>query len=360
MPEPLDPQKYHIMSDKTKKNLLIIALLVVFIVLPLLSVFYYRLAITRPSPLDKEISFEIKNGQGVPEIAQNLYKAGAVNSEFLFSLYVFLNKFDRNIQAGVYTLRAGAPIVELAQQFQHGVNDTRITFIEGWRVEEFARVASKQFEKIDYDEFVRKASKYEGYLFPDTYYFAKDIREDEMIARLTATFDTKTKDLFSADKLAQSGLTKEQVVTLASIVEREVDNDADRKVVAGILLNRIKSGELLGADATTQYAVARKYLCGEDRMTENVCTTSIEEINQFNWWPKDLTQDDLALDNPFNTRKVNGIPPHPISSPSLASINAVLDPQQTDYLFYITDKRGTTHFSKTLEEHNANIAEFLQ
>jgi UPF0755 protein len=360
MPDPLDPQKFHIMSDKTRKKLVIVSVVFAFVIFPLLALQYYKIAINRPSQLDKEINFEIKSGEGVAVIGENLYKAGALNSEFLFSLYVFLNKFDRNIQAGVYTIPAGTSVVELAQLFQHGVNDRRITFIEGWRVEEFARVAAKQFEKIDYNEFVRKAAQYEGYLFPDTYYFEKDIREDDMIARLTQTFDTKTKNILTEANLSASGLSKVQAITLASIVEREVDNDKDRKLVAGILLKRFKSNELLGADATTQYAVAQRYLCGPERMAQNMCTTSQEEINQFNWWPKELTQEDLDQENPFNTRKLAGIPPHPISNPGLASLEAVIRPDFSDYNFYLTDDKGITHYAKTLDEHNSNIAEFLR
>jgi UPF0755 protein len=360
MLEPLDPQKYHIMSDKTKKNLLIVSLVFVFVVLPVLFTQYYKLAINRPSQLDREITFEIKNGEGITEVAENLYRDGAVNSEFLFSLYVFLNKQDRNIQAGVYTIRAGTPIAELAQLFQHGQNDMRITFIEGWRVEEFARAAAKQFDKIDYTEFVRKAAQYEGYLFPDTYYFVPDTREDDMIERLTQTFDEKTKDLLSPANVARTGLTKEQIVTVASIVEREVDKEEDRRVVAGILINRYKNNEILGADATTQYIVAQNYLCGDERTALDVCTTSLEAIEEFNWWPKSLTVADLNLDNPFNTRKVLGIPPHPISSPGLSAISAVVNYQDTEYSYYLTDKYGNTHYAKTLDEHNANIAEFLQ
>lgn len=360
MSDPLDPQKFHIISEPLKKKLIIAGTLLVLIVLPIFIYFYYNLAINRSSQLDTEVSFEIKSGEGVAEIAKNLYQKNAVNSEFLFSLYVFLNRLDTNIQAGMYTLRAGTSLTALVEQFKHGVNDTKITFIEGWRVEEFARVANKQFAKIDYAEFVNKASQYEGYLFPDTYYFETDVREDGMIAKLRENFDEKTKELLTPVNLQRSGLTKEQVVTLASIVEREVSNDEDRAIVAGILLARFKEGMALGADATTQYAVAPSILCGKDATDTGICATPLEEINNFNWWPKNLTQENLDINSPFNTRKVVGLPPHPISNPSLSAINAVVNFKETSFVYYLTDKLGITHYAKTLDEHNANIVKYLQ
>lgn len=360
MTEPLDPQKYHIMSESTKKKLIILSVLFTIIVLPIFIYFYYNLAINRPSQLDTEISFEIKRGEGVAEIAQNLRQKNAVNSEFLFSLYVFLNKLDTNIQAGEYALKAGTPLIALVEQFQHGVNEAKITFIEGWRVEEFARAANRQFEKIDYTEFVKKAAPYEGYLFPDTYYFDKDVREDDMVARLRENFEEKTKNILQPEILKRSGLTKEQVVILASIIEREVSGDEDRLIVAGILLSRFKVGMSLGADATIQYAVAPSILCGKDATTSGICATPLEEIDDFNWWPKNLTQENLDFESPFNTRKVAGLPPQPISNPSLSAINAAVNFKETNYVYYLTDKLGVTHYAETLDEHNTNIVKYLQ
>jgi UPF0755 protein len=360
MVEPLDPKKYHVMPENLKKKLLIIGSVFVLVVAPILGYIYYNIAINRPSQLDTEVNFEIKRGEGIAEIAKNLHQKNAVNSEFLFSFYVFLNKLDTNIQAGSYVLRAGTPLVGLVEQFQHGVNDTRITFLEGWRVEEYARVANAQFEKIDYNEFVKKAAPYEGYLFPDTYYFETDVREDDMITRLRENFDTQTADLLTPAKLQRSGLTKEQVVILASIVEREVNTEEDRPIVAGLLLARFREGMSLGADATTQYAVAPGILCGNDAATTGMCATPLEEINDFNWWPKNLTQENLDFDSPYNTRKVAGLPPRPISNPSLSAIDAVVNFKETNYVYYLTDNYGVTHYAVTLDEHNANIAKYLQ
>jgi UPF0755 protein len=360
MPEPLDPQKYHILSDSNKKKLTALGFVFILILLPIFGYFYYNTAVHRPSQLDKELIFEIKRGDSVLDIARNLYQQSAVNSEFLFSLYVFLNRNDSNVQAGIYTIKAGTPIIELIKQFQHGVNDQKITFIEGWRVEEFARLANKSFAKIDYSSFVQKAGSYEGYLFPDTYYFDKEIQEDQMIELLRATFDDKTKKILTDENLKRSGLTKEQAVILASIVEREVNNDLDRPIVAGILLKRFQENMRIDADATTQYAVAPLYLCGKNSLNYAICAAPLEEIAQFSWWPKTLSQADLDYDSPFNTRKNLGLPPKPISNPGLSAIDAIINSKDDGYLYYLTDEYGKTHYAKTLEEHQANIIEFLQ
>lgn len=358
MPDPLDPQKFHIMSSKTKKALFIGFLFVVFIVIPFISFFYYKFAVTRPSQTDKEITFEITSGEAVPQIASNLSKLQAINSEFLFSLYVLLNKYDRNIQAGTYVIPAGTSIEQLAELIQHGVSDKKVTFIEGWRVEEYARAATKVYPKIDYTDFVRKAAPFEGYLFPDTYLFNDEITEEGLIEHLRSNFDMRTKDILREDKLSRTGLTKEQVIILASIVEREVNREEDRPLVAGILLKRLREGMRIDADATTQYAVATNYLCGN--VQNGICAPSLEDIFKFNWWPKDLTVTDLDSDSPFNTRKVAGLPPRPISNPSWSAIDSVVNYQESDYYYYLTDKYGIAHYAKTLKEHEANIAIYLQ
>ncbi len=359
MSEALDPNRYHIVGPITKKKFIIAGLLVVFILLPAFLVYYYNLAIHRPSQMDKEITFEIKSGESTPEIATNLMQKNAINSEFLFSLYVFINKLDRNIQAGAYTIPVGTSLVDLVEAFQHGTKDVKLTFIEGWRMEQYGLLAAGKLGKVGYNDFVNKASEFEGYLFPDTYYFNEETQEDALINKLRETFDTKTKDLFTSDKLQKSGLTREQVVILASIVEREANKEEDRPIVAGVLIARFKQGLRLDADATTQYAVVPMYLCTISP-PNSFCAPALEELTGFNWWQKNLSQADLEFDSKYNTRKYEGLPPRPISNPSLSAIKAVIDYRESDYLYYLTDKAGVTHYAKTLEEHDTNVAKFLQ
>jgi UPF0755 protein len=355
MVDELDPTKYHILTPKKKKIIVICSILFFLIIVPITSFFYYKIAVNRPSQTGKEITLEIGSGDSVFEIASTLGDRGAINSPFLFVLYVFLNRSELSIQAGTYTIKAGTPLVELVSQLSHGTNDITVTFIEGWRVEEFARLAAKTLPKIDYSSFVNAAAGLEGYLFPDTYFISKDTNEVEIVKLLKDTFDSKTEGLLSPDDIIKSGFSKEQLVTLASIVEREVSNETDRPIVAGILIKRFREGMKLDADSTVQYAVAQKRLCEGS----GYCIPTLEQYMELNWWPNDLTSEELKIESLYNTREKIGLPPGPISSISLSALQAIIKPQITPYYYYLTDVSGVTHYARTLAEHNVNIATYL-
>ncbi len=357
MPDPLDPEKFHILTNAKRRLLMILLCIVVVFILPAGGYFYYNFALSRPSQLDKSLNFEIKKGSSVTTISTDLFKNGAINSDFLFNVYVVSNGFDKNIQAGLYNIQPGTSIKDLVQLFQHGVTDKRITFLEGWRVEEYAREASRVFPNIDFDDFVTKAKPYEGMLFPDTYYFREDVEEDEIVQSLRSTFDDKTKTILSPDAISKTGMTKQQILTFASIVEREVSKPEDRPVVAGILIKRWREGMKIDADATTQYAVADSKLCGGTAVS--TCAVKAEDIYKFNWWDQNLNQQDLECDSQYNTRKYVGLPPAPISSAGLSAIDAVINNVQTNYYFYLTDKQGITRYATTIDQHNQNVAKYL-
>ncbi|HNS71202.1 MAG TPA: endolytic transglycosylase MltG [bacterium] len=357
MSEPLDPKKYHVINEEGKRNIIFVSLLFILVLSPLLMYGYYKFAVYRPSQTDKEITLEIKKGQGVFEIADSLYQHDAINSKFLFLIYVYVNRLDDDIQAGVYTIKAGSNVVEITEQLLHGMDDVRITFLEGWRIEEFAREANSKLEDVDYKKFISEAQQYEGYLFPDTYFLTRDIQIPELVSTLRDTFNEKTKDILTSANLERAGLTKEQAVILASIVEREVKSDEDRKIVAGILIKRWKENLKLDADATTQYATAYQKSC----LAKDYCAAEapIKDEKNITWWPSSLSNEDLQNDSPYNTRKNTGLPPSPISSVSISSLSAVLNSRSSDYYYYLNDMEGNTHYARTLEEHNVNIQKYL-
>ena len=355
MSEDIDPEKYHVMTPKKKKILTIVLLVLFFVVIPIFSFFYYKAAVFRPSQTSKEANFEIKSGDSIFEIASMLYDDEAINSEFLFILYVFLNKPNVNVQAGTYKIPAGTSLVDLVNEISHGRNDTSITFLEGWRVEQYGIVASQNLPKVDYQRFVEMAKPHEGYLFPDTYFFNRDSEEEDVLEKLTETFEDKTKDALTKDNLEKAGLTKEQAVIFASLVEREVSNEEDRPIVAGILIKRWRENMKLDVDATTQYSVVPTRLC----KGQTFCVPSMEDVSDFNWWPKDLTEEDLKIENPYNTRVNVGLPPTPICNPGLSAILSVLNYENSPYYYYLTSKDGTTYYARTISEHNQNIAKYL-
>lgn len=334
----VDEKKFHKLDPKKKYLYLSMVGIVVLIILPVLSYLYYSAALTRPAQSDLEKVFVIEKGESASSIAQRLYNEGLVNSKILFNFYLLANNLQSKLQAGTYTIPAGYSVKNLTVLFQQGRSDTKITFLEGWRVEEVAQAAAAKFSNVTYQRFVDVGKDYEGQLFPDTYEFSADANEETIIDAMRFNFTARTQTVVTDAALAKAGLTKEQVLILASILEREVQTNEDRKIVAGILLKRLKEGMTLGTDATTQYAVAPK---GNE------------------WWPRNLTVEDLASPSPYNTRKITGLPPAPICSPGLSAIMAVVESQDSPYYYYLTDAQGITHFAKTLDEHNKNIYKFL-
>jgi len=358
MSDELDPNKYYVLDDK-KRKILYIGLSVLFgIVSPILILIYYRLAINRPSQTSDEHTIELRSGSGITEIASDLYEKDVINSRMLFVIHVVVNHLEKDIQAGFYTIPAGTSLRELVSILGHGTDDISITFIEGWRVEEFALAASEKFDDVDYEDFVGLALPYEGYLFPDTYSFSSDVTVEEMIDSLRDTFELKTEDILTEDALSKIGLTKKDVVILASLVEREVADVYDRPLVAGILIKRLGEDTVLGVDATIQY-YASILRAGCELSYPSMCTRE-ELAREIDWWPYSLTTEELDYDSEYNTRKYPGLPPAPISSVSISALEAVLNYKETPYNFYLTDSEGITHFSETLLEHEKNVNLYLR
>ena len=355
--EEIDPNKFHVLSGTTKKLIVVATAILVLIIIPLGGYSYYKFAINRPNQTSKEITYEIKKGASIIEIGEELQQLGAVNSPALLGLYVKTTKSDKNIQAGTYVIPAGTNMIDLVKMFEHGTNDKFITFIEGWRIEEFALEAAKNFKGIDYEDFVEQAKNSEGLLYPDTYSFNVEVTEEEMIKRLRDTFDQKARDILTENALAAAGLTYEQAIVFASLVERESFDDGERGVIAGILINRWKGEELVGADATTQYIAA--LLRANCSLASDKACPKEDTAPNINWWPTDLTVYELEYDSPYNTRAVVGLPPKPISGFGLSALKAVVYHEVTDYKYYLHDNEGNIHLAETNEDHVANKQLYL-
>jgi len=335
-----------------KKHLKYFGIIIAVLILlsPLFFWWYYNAALNRQNypeetiakspniPLEADVI--IPSGATTDEISDLLYKKDLINSKTLFKLYLL--QTQKTIKAGHYRVPFTIDVKDLVEAFQKGTFDIRLTFLEGWRVEEYADYITKQFnDPILGKEFLTIAKPFEGYLFPDTYFMPKLSSAQLLLGTLKANFDERTKNIRAdytlKSKGKTSGLSFADTINLASILEREVANGADRSVVAGILIKRIENGWPLDADATVQYAVA----------------------SPENWWPSKITQDGLDKDSPYNTRKNQGLPPTPICNPGLAAISAASAPVSSEYWFYLSGKDGKTHFAKTIEEHNQDIVLYL-
>lgn len=292
-------------------------------------------------PVDKYSNdskiFVVKRGESLSSIANNLADQKLIRNKIVFYLVVKRLEIERNIQAGDFRLSAAMNVYDIAKALTHGTLDVWLTIIEGTRKEEIAQVVSQSLN-IPEAEFLKYAR--EGYLFPDTYLLPKDATAVAVMKIFADNFDRRFNSDLRA-KAVKKGLSVDQVVTLASLVEREARFAGDRQKVASVLLRRLKEGIKLDVDATVQYALGY-------------------QADDKSWWKKELTQDDLAVVSPYNTYKNAGLLPGPIANPGLASIQAVVEADPNNpYLYYVSDKSGHLHFAKTLEEHNENIRKYV-
>lgn len=300
--------------------------------------FWWKDAISAVNPADTIPKiFVVRRGEGVKSVAARLASEGFIRSPTGFFLLIKSMGIERDLQAGDYRLNPAMDAATLARELTHGTLDVWVTTLEGWRVEEIAAKLTKELD-IPESEFVKVAR--EGYMFPDTYLVPRDATVGAVAALFTSTFDKKVDEAMRADA-KKIGLTFPEVLTLASIVEREGRTDDDRPVIARILLKRLKADWPLQADATLQYALG--YQAGEKT-----------------WWKKNLFDEDKKVTSLYNTYLHPGLPPGPIANPGLGSIKAVIYPKETDYWYYLHDPEGGVHYAKTLEEHNANSAKYLQ
>ncbi len=281
-----------------------------------------------------EQSFVITKGQGLNEIADNLKNKDLIRSTSSFKNYAKQNGLDAKVQPGTFKLSPSMSSQEIAIAITNQPLDNWVTLLEGWRVEEMAEKLNQQ-GLAQSAEFIKKAK--EGYMFPDTYLIPKDYSVDQIVDLLRSTFEQKfTPEL--RKKIRAQGLTEEQGIILASIVEREARSSEVRRQVASILLKRFKIDMGLNADATIQYALGY-------------------QPEEKTWWKKRILYEDLEIESPFNTYIHVGLPPKPIANPSLSSIEAVADADaKTPYLYYFHDSKGNSYYGRTLEEHNENVA----
>ncbi len=313
---------------------------------------------TDPRP----VCFNVNRGDNATTIGANLQQQGFVKDGDLFRKYARYYGLDEKLQAGIYSLRKTLTIPEIAQSLTDvGRNTVNFQVIEGKRIEEIAESIDHvnpplSFTGSDFltlvgpgaashsaiaNDFTTRAGipqghSLEGFLFPDTYTLPACAQADELVKRMLDNFDARVTTQMRSDAQAQ-GLTLYQAITLASIVEREAVVATERPTIASVYLNRLRLPMTLDADPTVQYAIGNK----RDPNT---------------WWPQITSQDYQQVNNPYNTYKNQGLPPGPIANPGLSSIQAVLKPQTTPYLYFRASCNGdgTHKFAVTFQEQQAN------
>jgi len=327
----------------------------------------------------REVTFVVESGESVSQVADELYRVGLISDAAVFRRLVQYHGADASIAAGVYALRPNMTMKEIMDGLQHGrIATTTITIPEGWRSEEVAALLDESgiVPAEGFLEVVRggvsaldttgasstsdtsegsSAARFgfladrpegspaglEGFLFPDTYQFPKDSEATRVVDIMLQNWERRVStDL--REKAAARGMTVYEVMTLASIVEREAVVDDERPTIAGVYLNRLAREMRLEADPTVQYAL------GQDPETGR-------------WWVSLSTEQVQNTDSPYNTYRVGGLPPGPICNPGLAAIQAVVNPEPTDYLYFVANKRagdGSHVFALTFDEHVGNVQQY--
>lgn len=341
-----------------RKVLAALLSLVVVAVIAAAGAGYYVLEQLKPAESGAETEFTIAPGTTSAGIANILEENGLIRNALIFSYYLKYKNIGTGFQAGTYRMAPGTEIKDIIARLNAG--DTveeetiRVTIPEGYTVRQAtaalvqagfseeallevlndpAAFADTPIRAADIPESDQYRFRMEGYLFPETYEFRLDISAEDAVRRIAAELDRKLAGL-PADwesQLETLGRSFHEIMTIASLIEREVVADAERALVAGVIYNRLEKGMPLQIDATVQYL--------------------------FDEQKERLYEKDLQIESPYNTYLNSGLPPGPIASPGFASIQAALYPEPSEYYFYVTKKDGTGehYFGKTYDEHLKNI-----
>jgi UPF0755 protein len=288
----------------------------------------------------EKIEFNVPKGQSISRIGERLTEVGIMKHPLVFRLMVMKLHAEQKIQAGQFALTPSMTPEEVVTEMTKGVDDVKVTLLEGWRREEMGeKLAELDLPEFDLDEFLKLTEDKEGFLFPDTYQIQRNFTTKQVVSLLENTFEKKVEKGLAED-IKDSGKSLKEVITMASLIQREAKGEEQMKVVSGVLWKRVEINMALNVDATLQY------IRGYDE-------------DQKSWWSPPLLIDKERT-SPYNTYKNPGLPPGPITNPGLDAIRAALHPTESDYLFYLHDTQGKIHFSKTLDEHNANVQKYLR
>jgi len=313
-----------------KKPLIVTIIVIVFAIGAYL--FYSEGSLPVNKSDTKPKIFVINQGDSLDTIINKLSNERLIRNRLVFYLVVKQKGIETKIQAGDFRLTPSMNAFELASELTHGTIDVWVTIKEGLRKEEIAEIISHEFG-LSESEFNGLAK--EGYLFPDTYLIPKNPTSQQIIDIMTKNFDSKyTPEI--EEKMSAKDLTKDQAITLASLVEREASG-VDRQEIANIIYKRYVNDWALEIDATVQYALGY-------------------QPDQKTWWKKGITQEEYkSVRSPYNMYLHTGLPPGPIANPGLASIEAIANADKnTPYWYYFHNEDGKVYFSKTLEDHVKN------
>ncbi|MEL7566395.1 MAG: endolytic transglycosylase MltG [Dehalobacterium sp.] len=313
------------------------------------TAFLYFKGLTAPVVLSQSVSLVVPSQATTSTISQLLLEKGLIRSDWVFKIYAKIQGFEGKLRAGEYLFSGQVALEDIEEKMSRGeVITQNFTIPEGYNMEQMAELLTEKGivnrEKFldvamngdfsyDYLPPAGTDSRLEGFLFPDTYQVIKGWSEEIIIQMMLKRFD----DIFIPewrDRAKEINMTIKEVVTLASIIEREARVADDRPIISSVFHNRMEKGMLLESCATVQYAL------GE-----------VKEV---------LLYEDLKIDSPYNTYLNDGLPPGPIASPGKDSLKAALYPADSNYLYFVAKPDGSHYFSRTLAEHNQAKRKYLK
>jgi len=298
--------------------------------------------LTTPTPLPTTpFEFNVKAGSSLRTVAQQLAQAGALKQPFLFTWVGHLSGRGAAIKAGNYTLDAGITPWDLLQKLTKGqVTQTKVQFIEGWTFNQIRQALNQtaglrhDTQALSGEEIMAKLGfpdqHPEGRFFPDTYFFSQGMSDLTILARARKLMQAHLDAEWRARAPNLPYATPEEALIMASIVEKETGQAAERPMIAGVFVNRLRSGMLLQTDPTVIYGMGESF-------------------------DGNLRRRDLLADTPYNTYTRAGLPPTPIAMPGLGSLQAALRPAQTRALYFVARGNGLHQFSETLAQHNQAV-----
>ena len=308
----------------------------------ILGLFYFQAS--RPVSNNTQLqTFEIKPGMTLNKVAKKLSREGLIRSSSAFQAIALLQEKQKLIMIGEYNVSPAMLPTEILQRITSGKTILHpVTIPEGYRILEIGDILVKN-GLADKEKFLEQTKNtkllkeittdsLEGYLFPETYHFGKFTNERTIVKKMVDTFKERTLKQEFLNRAKEIGFSFHEIITLASLIEKETGKDSERKQISSVFHNRLKKNMLLQTDPTVIYAI------------EN--------------FDGNIKKRDLKIDSPYNTYRYKGLPPGPISSPGLKSIIAALYPANTSNLYFVSRQDGSHQFSSTLNQHNEAVQKY--
>jgi UPF0755 protein len=322
----------------------------------------HGVSLSHDAPRSGPVFITVESGDTAASIGKRLEAAQIIDNGASFQRLAKIIGAETHLAAGEYEFLPGTSVLDALTRIRDGLTAARVVTVrEGLRIEQVAQlledrgvVKAADFlaaanaiatngTDVDQDLLASRppSSSLEGYLYPATYSFAPSVDANQVVLEMLDALSTRVTPELRKEAAAQ-GLSIHQVLTLASIVEREAVLPDERPIIASVYRNRLKQGMPLQADPTVQYAI----------------TALPGDIVKYGYWKLNLTLDDLKYDSSYNTYVKSGLPPGPIANPGIDSIIAVIRPAQTNYLYFVARNDGSHAFAETFEEHQANVARY--